>query len=106
VCEKAASRTIGAQLERNEKYLDANSASNAHLRLLSIADEKLEARTPLLALVDEAFIAPDTVLKEVARSSGARFTSFGENDGFITAGVPPAANAGHHVGDAIIGGLR
>ena len=58
----AASRTLwSAAREEMDGVLDADSSSDAYFGLLSVADEKLKARAPLLALVDKALILPDAV---------------------------------------------
>ncbi len=84
--------------------LHANSAPDTHLGLLRIPNQQLEACAALLALVDETGIAPNAVFEKIARGDSVFFGSRGgQDERFVAARIPPAPDARHHVGDAVVG---
>ena len=92
-----------ARTKRNvRERLDADGPSDSYLRFLSVGNEESEACASFLALLDEAFIAPDATLKKTARRRSALLASFREDKGLITTRVPPSANTSDHISDAVI----
>lgn len=61
-------------------------------RLLRICNQQSESSSSFLALAEDLFVGPEAAVD----------VSIGENGAFVTAGVPPAADAGDDFPDRFV----
>jgi len=81
---------------RKKQKSDADGAAHRAIRLLCAAHHQPQAGAALLALADQRLVAPDAAADVAA----------GQHEALVAARVPPAADAVHHLSDALVAVLR